>query len=621
MKLGSLFSGSGGFELAGALNGIEPVWNSEIEPYPVRVTDARFPNCKQLGDVTQINGAEVEPVDIITFGSPCQDLSVAGKQAGIHKGERSNLFFEAIRIIKEMRDATDGKYPRAAIWENVPGAFSSNGGSDFQAVLQAFCDIEGLGLDTVPQPKKWEHAGCIVGDGYSVAWRLYDAQYWGVPQRRKRIYLVADFAGERAGEILFKPESVCWDSAESGKTREGSSTDAEGSIGRSNCAVGCDMYNGALTGDVAATLTIGYHNGPGHSGPSVCYSLQGGGVTSQNSQGSGVGENVSFTLNATDCHGVCYAIDQQGGKGGANYQKDVMPTLCSDSHGTPHAICCLNDQGGSFMGWSSKNAATLRAQEHGHQPVIAFEPGIMQRLGREPNIDVTPTLRANAGDNKPVVCFQQNQRDEVRSLGNKAGAITASPGMKNQNYLCFAPDRNYCSGYEESETSATLQTGYHYGSGGNAALAVYPVENHPNDSRVNISKDGIVQTLSSRMGTGGGNVPMVLEKTDCYPKVTGALCANSHPGSYTGQDAFNDMLPVIKTNGSRKYIVRRLTPLECCRLQGFPDWWTDGVEGSDSAVYKMWGNGIALPCAVDVLGRIANFFTNEVACCESKEEK
>ena len=150
MKLGCLFDGSGGFPLAGAIFGIEPVWASEIEPFPIRVTTARFPGMKHLGDVTKINGAEIEPVDIITFGSPCQDLSIAGKQAGIQDGERSNLFFEAIRIIKEMRDVSANKYPRFAVWENVPGAFSSNKGADFQAVLQAFCDICEEGQFSVP---------------------------------------------------------------------------------------------------------------------------------------------------------------------------------------------------------------------------------------------------------------------------------------------------------------------------------------------------------------------------------------------------------------------------------------------------------------------------------------
>lgn len=213
MKLGSLFDGSGGFPLAGALCGIEPVWASEIEPFPIKVTKQRIPGMKHLGSVTDINGAEVEPVDIITFGSPCQDLSIAGKLKGIHDGERSSLFFEAIRIIKEMRNATADKYPRFAVWENVPGAFSSNKGADFQAVLQAFCDIWGGYDHIVPMPPKgkWKPSGCIVGDGCSLAWRVYDAQFWGVPQRRKRIYLIADFGSERAGEILFESESVSGD--------------------------------------------------------------------------------------------------------------------------------------------------------------------------------------------------------------------------------------------------------------------------------------------------------------------------------------------------------------------------------------------------------------------------
>ena len=222
LKLGSLFDGSGGFPLAGALFDIEPVWASEIEPYPIRVTTARFPGMKHLGNIMDINGAEIEPVDIITFGSPCQDLSVAGKQAGIHEGQRSNLFFEAIRIIREMRDGTSNKFPRFAVWENVPGAFSSNKGKDFQAVLQAFCDTAEQGISVPEPPKcgKWTHAGAIMGNGFSLAWRQYDSQFWGVPQRRKRIYLVSSFGSERAGEILFEPEGVCWDPEKSRKAEQ-----------------------------------------------------------------------------------------------------------------------------------------------------------------------------------------------------------------------------------------------------------------------------------------------------------------------------------------------------------------------------------------------------------------
>ena len=215
-KLGSLFDGSGGFPLAGALCGIEPVWASEVEPYPIAVTKSRFPNMKHLGDISKINGAEIEPVDIITFGSPCQDLSVAGKRAGLkHEANgdeettRSGLFIEAVRIIKEMRNATNGEYPRYAIWENVPGAFSSNKGEDFRVVLEELIKVvEPMAvMPEVPQ-KGWNYADCYTGDGWSLAYRVLDAQYWGVPQRRRRIYLVTDFRGECAKEILFERKGL-----------------------------------------------------------------------------------------------------------------------------------------------------------------------------------------------------------------------------------------------------------------------------------------------------------------------------------------------------------------------------------------------------------------------------
>ena len=213
MTLGSLFDGAGTIPLAAALCGITPIWSSEIEKYPLTVTAKRFPWMKQLGDVTKINGAEIPPVDIITFGSPCVDLSVAGKRAGL-AGERSGLFMEAIRIIKEMRDECDRRAdehirPRYAMWENVPGAYSSNKGEDFRTVLEEFCKIKDRNAH-VPRPKdgKWANAGAIVGDGYSVAWRTLDAQFWGVSQRRRRIWLVADFGGQRASEILFEREGL-----------------------------------------------------------------------------------------------------------------------------------------------------------------------------------------------------------------------------------------------------------------------------------------------------------------------------------------------------------------------------------------------------------------------------
>lgn len=207
LTLGSLFDGSGGFPLAGLICGIAPKWASEIEPFPIRITTKRLPQVKHLGDICNINGAEIEPVDIITFGSPCQDLSIAGKRAGLENGERSNLFYQAIRIVKEMRCVSNGKYPRFIVWENVTGAFSSNKGEDFKAVLTEICKVKNTDV-SIPKSEKWENAGSIVADNFSLAWRVFDSQFWGVPQRRKRIYLVADFDGECAGKVLFESESL-----------------------------------------------------------------------------------------------------------------------------------------------------------------------------------------------------------------------------------------------------------------------------------------------------------------------------------------------------------------------------------------------------------------------------
>lgn len=315
--LGSLFDGSGGFPLAGTMCGITPVWSSEIEPFPLRVTAARFPDVKQLGSVLDINGAEIEPVDIITFGSPCQDLSVAGKQNGIHEGERSNLFFEAIRIIKEMRDAEKriGRTgvdirPRFAVWENVPGAFSSNKGEDFRDVLEAFASIREDGL-AIPRPKKWNHAGAVVGHGWSLAWRVYDAQYWGVPQRRKRIYLIADFASERAGEILFEREGLRGDSAEGAAAGEGTAADAEGGAGGSCVAFG---WANSIRQTMRVTDSSPPIKASPNGYPATCYALKGNYIDRDTKQ-NGVGwrEGEMYVLDATDRHGVCYGVDCRNG--------------------------------------------------------------------------------------------------------------------------------------------------------------------------------------------------------------------------------------------------------------------------------------------------------------------
>lgn len=495
-KIGSLFDGSGGFPLAGVINGMEPVWASEIEPYPLKVTAARFPNMVQLGDVTKINGAEIEPVDVITFGSPCQDLSVAGKQAGIHDGDRSNLFFEAIRIIKEMRerDREDGRAdelcrPRFAVWENVPGAYSSNKGADFQAVLQALCDVRGNNAHVpMPEKGKWKKAGCIVGDGWSIAWRTYDAQYWGVPQRRKRIYLIADFASERAGEILFEREGVRWDSAKGREVWEGAAENAQGGSGGSyGTSVGAFMgWQGAKAKGIGWSETIA---------PTIKSVMSGGNTVPD----------------------VVYALDNQGGKGAANYAENVMPTLCSDSHGTPHGVS-YEIEGNTVDRVSNKN-------------------------GKGWCEGVSPTLNTQ---DRHAVTYQE---------------VVWSLCMDDYK----GPNRQYVAQHK---------------------LIVYPEK---------------ARTLTDRY-----------DSSPCVDRGMNVVCVGNGQmhqtelGDKTGAlNCMHDQQAVVHSaKPPRRYIVRRITPLECCRLQGFPDWWEDGVEGSDSARYKMWGNGIALPCAVDVLGRI-----------------
>ena len=343
LTLGSLFSGSGGFELAGMLAGIIPVWASEIEPFPIRVTTKRMPFLNHYGDVSKMNGADVEPVDIITFGSPCTDLSVAGKRAGL-EGHQSSLFYQAIRIIEEMRCATNGEYPKYIVWENVPGAFSSNKGRDFKAVLEAVIGVACPGTEVpAPEKERWPYADLYMGEGWSVAYRTLDAQYWGVPQRRKRIFLVADFAGGSAGKVLFESEGMSGYSAESFR-----------------------------------------------------------------------------------------AWQRAAGN----------PAPCP---GTPGCLV-LNDQGGRRMDTSRDVVSTLRAEAH-HPPCVLEAAG-----------------------------FCTEHSAQSRGIG-----------------------------YGE-ETAPTLRAG--------VIPAAVALENHPTDSRVKLSSDQKVQTLTSRMGTGGGNIPLVMEKSE-----------------------------------------------------------------------------------------------------------
>lgn len=299
MKLGSLFDGSGGFPLAARNVGIEPTWASEIEPFCVAVTKMNFPEMKHLGSVTKIDGAKVEPVDVITFGSPCQDMSVAGKREGL-RGERSGLFFEAVRIVKEMRAATNGKFPRYAVWENVLGSLSSNDGQDFGCVLNELLAV--VGQSPVVGPNDgWRKNGAICGDAFSIAWRVLDAQYWGVPQRRKRIFVVCDFRSQSAPEILFKAVDVSVLPEQGGENQNGATPDVERSADE--------------TGERRIVFSIqGNSKRPGQ-------------------HGKGITENgVCYTLNTVERHAV--AVFENHGNAGRYRQEETACQSLTKELGT-----------------------------------------------------------------------------------------------------------------------------------------------------------------------------------------------------------------------------------------------------------------------------------------------
>jgi DNA (cytosine-5)-methyltransferase 1 len=458
VKLGSLFDGIGTFPLSASQYGIKPVWASEIEPFPIKVTQHHFPDMKHLGDITKVNGAEIEPVDVITFGSPCQDLSVAGKRAGL-EGERSGLFSEAIRIIKEMRCATDDKYPRYAIWENVPGAFSSNRGLDFKAVLEEITESK----IPMPQSGKWATAGMVRGDGYSVAWRVLDAQYFGVPQRRRRIFLIADFAGQRAPEILFESEGLCRDFTESRKARE----------------------------EVAT--------GAGDSTPNASYWDEG---------------QISDTLD-------CSMLSKQ----------QAMPE-------------------------KRRFAAVLTPQlydmTHADEVIRPVEPGLC------------PTLNARmgtGGNQIPIYCLQVNMIGRADKNGPQGSGVN-------------------------EDVSFTLNATDHHG----VAYAV-------RTANTNANGHGVAEEKAHTLDGAQGQVVCSIDCRNLYEneELSGTLQCKQ-----TGGYSLNYQNPVRVG-----YAVRRLTPLECERLMGLPDNWTNIEGASDTARYKAIGNGIAKPCSDFVIGRIA----------------
>ena len=537
LKLGSLFSGSGGFELGGLLAGALPVWNSEIEPFPIRVTTKRMPFVKHLGNINDIHGDKIDPVDIVTFGSPCTDMSIAGKRAGLD-GAQSSLFYQAIRIVKEMRWKTNGKYPRFIVWENVTGAFSSNQGRDFQAVLTEIVRIKDEEAPPVPVPEKggWPYADVLVGEGWSLAYRTLDAQYWGVPQRRKRIYLVADFAGTGAGEILFESESV--------------------------------------SGYPAA----GRGSGQGFAG----------------------------------CFETC--ADAAGGKLSAGF----CPELSAKAQG---------------IGFEQEKAPTLRA---GAVPAAVYENHSQDTRYRGP-LAVAPTVSQTygaGGNNQPFV-VDTPKLLKIRCGHTGSGGrgpliqenLSATLSCNNDQTL-FEPEKQKVYGISSDQSKAMLS--------GNPQAGIYEAATS--------------RTLDQAGGNPGCNQGgmAIVEKRDApvYAMTTGEYTQVEKEKSPTL--AARDYKDPITVN-QPMYAVRRLTPLECGRLQGFPDGWcqelgiVDPSEDemafwrevfethrkimgtakkpktnrqilkwllnphTDSAEYKMWGNGVALPCVFFVLSGIVDF--------------
>lgn len=351
MTLGSLFDGIAGFPLAARRQGIKTVWVSEIEPDCIDIAKRHFPEALQLGDITQIDGAKIHVVDIISFGSPCQDLSVAGRQAGLD-GSRSGLFMEAVRITREMREKTNGQYPKYIIWENVAGAFSSNKGEDFRRVLEEITQSN----ISMPKSGKWATAGMVGnegpgGDVQCTAWRLLDAQFWGVPQRRKRIYLVNDFGNGRAGQILFECESVLGYHSQGGAEEQGNSDNSENSLTGTDCRGMAEDADGQMKLDFGRTADGIYINAKtsvtlmgnagGGGGKTGLYLLPvytiAGNVIGRNEKNGGhqlgVNQDIAPTLTGADRHAVAYAagfLPKAGAKaGGIGYTKEASPTLMS----------------------------------------------------------------------------------------------------------------------------------------------------------------------------------------------------------------------------------------------------------------------------------------------------
>ena len=594
LTLGSLFDGSGGFPLGGLLSGITPVWASEIEPFPIRVTTKRLPFMKHYGDVSKMDGADVEPVDIITFGSPCQDMSIAGRREGLD-GSRSSLFYEAVRIVKEMRCATDGKHPRYIVWENVPGAFSSNKGADFQSVLEEICSVKGYEIHTA-RPERWPAAGEIVADDFSLAWRVFDAQYWGVPQRRKRIYLVADFAGGGAGKILFESEGVSGYTPQGFRPWQGTAGTFEEGAGASGCVCLNDQGGSRMdvTEDVAATLRAENHGHP------PCVMGAAGFCTEHSAQARGIG-----------------------------YEEETSPTLRAGT--VPAAVYENHSQDTRYTG-PLETAPTVNAtygMGGNNQPFVVETPKTLK-------------IRSGCEGGGKGALIQDNKSATLGCNNDQALLVPKVYGICSKDSNAMKSE-NPKSGFYEAETSRCLDA-----NGGNptcnqGGMAVVALQgsmigraekNGPQGSGVN-------EDVSFTLDAADRHAVAYCMTTGTYTQMLKEQSPTLMARDYKDPPVVNETEP--------EYIVRRLTPTECARLQGFPDWWCAGLgtdeptedeiefwtevfeihrsvmgtsskpkirnqivkwlknPHSDSAEYKMWGNGVALPNVYFVLSGIVYY--------------
>lgn len=560
IKIGSLFDGIGAFPYAASIFGIKTVWASEILPTAISVTRRHFPNMTHVGDITKLSGELLPPVDVIVFGSPCQDLSQAagGNRKGL-SGERSGLFMEAVRIINEMRCATNGKYPRYAIWENVPGCFSSNVRRDYKAVLEAFTESR----IPMPESDRWATAGLVRSQRVNIAWIVYDAcRGFGLAQRRKRVFLIADFAKGRPEEILLIPKSLRWYPPQSFYEGQGVTPAVESGADSTECrAYGiCSLasnsmkslnpYSGVYEAETARTLDLNCGN------PSC---NQGGmAVVAFNSSASPQAESIA-------------------------YSEQVSPTLKSASSGLRTPCVC----------------------EPSNKPHIAYGFDMQQITSK--------TNRSTLKGVQPALCAAGNPHvvhpEIAGTLCASAAGLSRPAGMASETDLTVA----YCLqgsmiGREDKNGPA--------GSGINKDICfTLNAADRPavvfNRQRSDLFKEqDIASTQSARQHKDATDLVCDICAVDCrnfneLDDVSGTLQAKTTSGySLNFQNPVRD-----------GYIVRRLTPTECERLMGFPDGWTeyghDGKLISDSRRYSMLGNSIATPCAAYIIQGILEQYEKE----------